>query len=340
MSKKAEASLHGVRRAVRVSVVLALTGSLSLLGADASGQADQSDEPPRGKLLFTRWQGKGIRWDSWPEVYVVKTNGSSMRQLTGGPGSLSPSWHPNGKKFVYTRVMDKFNNYELYLRKLHWDRFERPKRLTTTWRTWDFAPAFSPDGRSIAYEPYPPGDDPGSDIYLYFRAEDRYQEIVSGDDDSRNVTPSWAPDGRRIAFLRAPYTEENGYGSSNTLLVTERRGEQWKSRTLPLPFSRVLGVDWSPDGESLVIGGVAGDAEDGLDLYLVPSEGGQPVALVTGPGDQWPGSFSPDGRYVAYSDNSQGDEDIFIVEISSKQIWQVTSGKGDDEDPEWSPASH
>ena len=49
--------------------------------------------------------------------------------------------------------------------------------------------------------------------------------------------------------------------------------------------------------------------------------------------------WSPDGRLIAYSWQApkRWDHDVYVVEVASKKIFQLTSGRGSKENPHWSP---
>ena len=55
-------------------------------------------------------------------------------------------------------------------------------------------------------------------------------------------------------------------------------------------------ADWSPDGAWMVVG--ARDAQ-GVGLFKIPVDGGQPVRLVSG--DAISPSWSPDGKLIVYA---------------------------------------
>ncbi|MFN7827774.1 MAG: winged helix-turn-helix domain-containing protein [Acidobacteriota bacterium] len=65
----------------------------------------------------------------------------------------------------------------------------------------------------------------------------------------------------------------------------------------------------------------------------------QIIPLVTMPGEESDPSFSPDGRYLAFSSEgeSQDNQDIYVRMIDQNVVWQVTSHPESDKQPTWSP---
>lgn len=47
--------------------------------------------------------------------------------------------------------------------------------------------------------------------------------------------------------------------------------------------------------------------------------------------------WSPDGEYIAFASNKEGNYNIFIMELESRKIKRVTTGKAKDQYPEYSP---
>jgi len=48
-------------------------------------------------------------------------------------------------------------------------------------------------------------------------------------------------------------------------------------------------------------------------------------------------AWSPDGKYIAFASNKEGNYDIYVMELEARKITQITSDKGNDKYPEYSP---
>jgi Tol biopolymer transport system component len=84
------------------------------------------------------------------EIYVMKRDGSDMRQLTNlGAASFAPYFTPDGRKIIFsTNVGDpRQRNFDLYLVNVDGTGLER----VTYSDTFDGFPMFSPDGRKLVF---------------------------------------------------------------------------------------------------------------------------------------------------------------------------------------------
>ena len=71
-------------------------------------------------------------------------------------------------------------------------------------------PAWSPDGRRIAFE-----SDIGINSEIYMMNADG-SDIVGLTDSAGSASPAWSPDGRRIAFL----SDVDGNGNTDIHVIT------------------------------------------------------------------------------------------------------------------------
>ena len=92
-----------------------------------------------------------------------------------------------------------------------------------------------------------------------------------------------------------------------------------------------ISVDVSPDGE-MVVFDLLGD------LYTIPLTGGEAVPLTDGmPYDNQP-RYSPDGSEVVFVSDRDGSENLWLIDIVSKETRQLTNGSTKSyESPEWLP---
>jgi tricorn protease len=60
------------------------------------------------------------------------------------------------------------------------------------------------------------------------------------------------------------------------------------------------------------------------DLWLAPADGGQAVRLTAHPGVEIFAKFSPDGRWIAFTGQYDGDEQVYVVPTSGGIPRQLT----------------
>jgi Tol biopolymer transport system component len=88
------------------------------------------------------------------QIYVVKTSGGSPTNLTNDPSveDIQPSWSPNGRKILFSSDRGDLpdSNFQSDLWMMNPDG-SGAERVTNTADADEYSPAWSPDGRWIAY---------------------------------------------------------------------------------------------------------------------------------------------------------------------------------------------
>ena len=92
-----------------------------------------------------------------------------------------------------------------------------------------------------------------------------------------------------------------------------------------------LSVDVSPDGRTIVFDLLG-------DLYTMPIAGGDATPLTSGMAFDAQPRFSPDGKSVVFTSDRDGGDNVWIIDVATKQTKQITRGKGNRyRSPEWTP---
>jgi Tol biopolymer transport system component len=120
------------------------------------------------------------------------------------------------------------------------------------------APAWSPDGRTIAFTSDRTGND---DIYAVDAAGGAARRLTAGPRHHDN--PVWSPDGRRLAFN----SDRDGPAGASDLFVMDADGGDLRNLTRTPDVAEVVAA-WSPDGRTLV---VAGNALERAGLWPGPA---------------------------------------------------------------------
>jgi hypothetical protein len=129
-------------------------------------------------------------------------------------------------------------------------------------------------------------------------------------------TPDWSPDGTKIA-LAGP--DANG----QSIFTMDPDGTNVRRLT---GRGYANNPNWSPDGQRLAF-------DDGTEIYLVDSSGGNLKEVVPGSSPSW----SPDGTFIAYEALVGENFDVFTVELGSGRVTRLTKEPGSDSQPDWSP---
>lgn len=152
-------------------------------------------------------------------------------------------------------------------------------------------PAFSPDGRQVAFSWN--GEGRGN-FDLYVKMVGNVEALRLTTDPAHEGLPSWAPDGQRIAF---------GNARGGIFLVSAVGGPPRKLAD----FGTDSRPSWAADGKYLLVSKRRREGRsetgDGA-LFLVPVENdGAPRQILAPPPGSWYGdpAVAPDGRSLAFS---------------------------------------
>jgi tricorn protease len=168
--------------------------------------------------------------------------------------------------------------------------------------------AWSPDGETLLFA----SDREGSfDLYLARPADEEkgwgdsfeFEIVRLTEEPGEEHSPSFSPDGERIAFLR-------GRG---TLAVAELSGkDRLRKETTILDQWARPDYRWSPDGKWIAYS--LYDQEYNSEIWIVPADGGEPYNVSRHPDEDTQPRWSPDGKRLVWRTKRHADTfDIWAV---------------------------
>lgn len=184
----------------------------------------------------------------------------------------------------------------------------------------------SPEGKWLAYSAGTMGlkeDKSETRIWMVPMAGgDPIPMTAKGSSASR---PRWSPDGKSLAFLAA-----RGESKTQVWLLDRNGGD---SQQLTEVRQGVQSYDWSPDGRRLLLL-IQDPAPEDLAAAKDEDQGVKPARPRTQP--PWViDRLQTKQDYTGYLDHRR--THLYVFDLSSKKLTQITSGDYDDAQPAWSP---
>jgi TolB protein len=215
------------------------------------------------EIYFCSYRG------GFPALYAVSPGSGSVRQLTShGTLNVTPAAGPGG---LLAATLNKDNDQEIYLL----DRQGNIKQRLTNSPGIDISPAFSPDGRQIAFASSRGGN---PQIYLTSAAGGQARRLTySG---SYNVTPAWSPKGDLIAYAGRT-------GSGFQIFVISPQGGSPRQVTQE---GSNESPTWSPDGSFLAC---SSNRSGKSAIYVVNVKTGAATRVTNMPGNQTQPAWGP-----------------------------------------------
>ena len=196
------------------------------------------------------------------------------------------------------------------------ERVVRPTRVfpVTSAAGKEIDPAVSPDGTHIAFAARPPGS-AAVNLHVHELATGQTRQLTFLDGHAQH--PSWAPDGRTLAFVR----------EDNLGVFTVPAEGGIPERVADCGHPEEHGLAWAPDGRGLIM---AQQNEPGAPAQLVIVDIATGDARqLTDPDLNYEGDFdpalSPNGRSVAFIRvRTSGAQDIYVAPLGGGEVRRLT----------------
>jgi Tol biopolymer transport system component len=195
--------------------------------------------PDGRRIAFTRFPDGSVRESgSDAAIWSIAVDGSSLRQLTDGPGLVDhPSWSLKGE-IAFERYVAEEDTYDIFVMDAGGDDV---KRLGHTPDGSNTQPAWSPDGLRIAFvNDVDQNRQGGDNVYV--------ADIGNGTEATRvTARPgsfhdvAWSTDGGALALIRS--VEREGSATPEERIVV-LRVERRQMHGIGEAYERLNGLDW------------------------------------------------------------------------------------------------
>ncbi len=246
------------------------------------------------------------------QVVGVPIRGGPARRLADD--AQLPRWDPAGSRLAFTvgpwRLADMALNLDAFVAGVEADGTLGPAEPLVAGYHEDFTPAWSPDGRWLAYhshrsrEPvhYYSADGSTDDVYLRRAASSVGVEVRLTDFGSEVGAADWSADSRQLGFVSHERGTAEAPAVPWVLTIDRESGRVLETRRLPLPegAKSAESLAFAPAGEELAILAAGEDGRKGVWLQESPGGGARRIAsfeATTFGGLDW----MPSGEGIVFS---------------------------------------
>jgi len=253
----------------------------------------------------------GQRYSLW----VADADGEGAQPaLTSPEPIISPTWSPNGVQLAY--VSFESRKPVVYIHDVASGR----RRLVANFRGSNSAPAWSPDGRTLAVTL---SRDGGSQLFT--------MDVAGGGEPQRltrsssiDTEPVYAPDGKHLYFV-------SDRGGSPQIYRMPAAGGPAERVTFTGSYN--ISPTLSQDGRWIAyISRVNGSFK----LHVMELATGSATAITETVADENP-SFAPNNRLLVYATKQQDREALMTTTLDGKIKAKLAGQGGDIREPDWGP---
>jgi len=222
--------------------------------------------------------------------------------------------------------------------EIHLTKFDRSgKKLSDIGEPGNFSSlSLSPDGTRIATEI----TGAATDVWIYEVARGVRTRLTF--EDGSDLAPIWSPDGKEVAYAHIHLAQ-----LESPRHICRRPAIGGDEEVLYESSEDCWPTDWSRDGKYILMSCGKYIGGDPCDIWVLPLFGDRKAyPLVKTPSKEDEARFSPDGRWIAYSSDESGRNEIYLIPFTPDAgdhatakpprggKWQVSSHGGSF--PRWS----
>jgi serine/threonine protein kinase/Tol biopolymer transport system component len=266
------------------------------------------------------------------QIYLSGLLQDDAIQITNMPGgACQPSWSPDGSRLVFTSPCaikkDTYTGSDLYIINADGTGLVQ---LPSSPGGGDFEPAWSPDGKYIAFTSVRDGY---MQVYSYVIDKQDVNRLVKTNSTQPARQPAWSPDGKQIVYA---YKRVTTY----ELWTMSTFGSNEKQFFASGDVLSNHYPTWSPDGSFILFSQHAVTEFNFPNLFSVKFDEPNSPALQINMGvlSVEDVDYSPGGNWIAYeSGGDRGYHVLYSTPSGANQARITEDVTFDDFDPAWRP---
>lgn len=271
--------------------------------------------------------GNWVAYVAGGQIKIMSKNGWWQHDVTYMPSSTKvsePVWSPDGKRLAFVRTVGDGSAARSAVFSVNMRGWWRQPVNVSGWSdgTLYRSPAWSPDGKQIAYEK---ATTAGAELLAKTFATGAVRTVTAISDVTSSATISWSPSGEELLFK----------DSENEIYTIHADG----TRRAVISDGESYDATWSPDGKKIAfLEDFSGEflsvsEEDGTVIWL-------PLGIAGYDEVRYP-VWSPDGKKVlvtAYREEAGVQKStLFSFDLQSQELARLYATSGVVRDAAWQP---
>ena len=254
------------------------------------------------------------------KVYAIDQDGADQKLVSSSDHqAMSPAWAADGRRFAYMEFWQ--GHGRLFVQDV---ASGKRTPIATTGQALDFTPAFSPDGKTLAFSR---ATEEGTDVYTVNVKDGCCLQRLTVGRFYDNLSPTYSPDGQRIAFVSTRSGLPQVYvmaadGTDPQLFAPFDYGVTGSSNA----------PEWSPDGQAVAFHRDVGGT---LQVFVLDVRT-RAVRQLTSVGRNEDPTWAPDSRHMAFVSDRSGYRQLWIIDLETGRIRPLLQKSGA-RLPAWSP---
>jgi len=289
--------------AEKFSEALAVTDAALASAATGPRTGAASAERPRRSratdvavLAAVAFLAAAVAWSLARRGTTGAATWSSYTQLTDASGvETSPSLSPDAQYFAY--ASDTRGSFDIYSQRVGGRTPVLVAGDSTVDEMW---PAYSPDGKSIAYAVR------GAGIYVVGATGESPRRLTSF-----GSNPAWSPDGRRIVFSSEEARSAYNVNSKGLLWIVDAAGGEPR-RIATGSVEGLYQPAWSPSGNRIAFWSATGGRRD---LETVRLDGSDRAKVTDDADVDFAPAWAPDGKSLYFASDRGGTMGLWRIAV-------------------------